>query len=135
MQETLRSTAWTRPLPRAGSSGTSPRGARTIPEEIRALFAEDAVYRFHPWDEGADAVAGREAIVAKWLEEPDAPGAWTAEYRPWAIDGDRVVAIGESRYLATDAEPEEVFHNVFLLRFDADGQCAEFTELYMRRAD
>jgi ketosteroid isomerase-like protein len=103
------------------------------PDEIRALFAEDAVYRFHPWDEGADAVTGREAIAANWLETPDDPGSWTAEYRPWAVDGDRAVAVGESRYLATDKEPEEVFHNVFLLRFDEAGQCTEFTDVYMLR--
>lgn len=105
------------------------------PDDIRALFAQDAVYRYHPWDEGADAVAGREAIVANWLEEPDAPGSWTATYTPWAIDGDRAVALGESRYLATDDAAEAVFHNVFLLRFDADGMCTEFTDVYMRRPD
>lgn len=105
------------------------------PDEIRALFAEDAVYRFHPWDEGAKAVAGREAIVAKWLEEPDTPGSWTAEYSSWAIDGDRAVAVGTSRYFATDHAEEVLFHNVFLLRFDEAGQCVEFTDVYMRRPD
>ena len=31
-------------------------------DEIGDLFAADAVYRYHPWDE--DPVRGREAIVA-----------------------------------------------------------------------
>jgi hypothetical protein len=103
------------------------------PAEIAALFAEDAVYRFHPWDEGADCVRGRDAIVASWLEAPDEPGSWVAEYRPWAVDSDRAVALGTSRYLATDDAPEAVFHNVFLLRFDDAGLCVEFTDVYMRR--
>lgn len=103
------------------------------PEEIGALFADDAVYRFHPWDGDAEAVQGRAAIVADWLETPDEPGSWEASYRPWAVDRDRAVAVGTSRYLATDDAPEAEFHNVFLLRFDDDGRCVEFTDVYMRR--
>ena len=103
---------------------------------IGALFSEDAVYRFHPWDEGEETVRGREAIVSNWLEEPDATGSWTAEYRPWVVDGDRVVAVGTTRYLTEDREAvEREYHNVFLLEFDADSRCKEFTELYMPRSD
>jgi ketosteroid isomerase-like protein len=104
---------------------------------IGSLFSEDAVYRFHPWDDGDDAVRGREAIVSNWLDEPDAPGTWSAEYAPWLVDGDRAVATGVTRYLAEEGvdgeQVEREYHNVFLLRFDADGRCAEFTELYMSR--
>jgi len=104
---------------------------------IGALFSEDAVYRFHPWDEGDDAVRGREAIVAHWLEEPDAPGTWSAAYKPWLVDGDRAVATGVTRYPAHEGvdgdKVEREYHNVFLLRFDEHGRCAEFTELYMSR--
>lgn len=105
------------------------------PDDIRALFSEDAVYRYHPWDEAPEAVEGREAIVASWLAEPDAPAAWEASYRPWVVEGDRAAAVGVSRYRATDVEPEAVYHNVFLLRFDEEGRCAEFVELYMLRPD
>lgn len=90
------------------------------PDDIRALFSEDAVYRYHPWDEAPEAVEGREAIVASWLAEPDAPAAWEASYRPWVVEGDRAAAVGVSRYRATDVEPEAVYHNVFLLRFDEE---------------
>lgn len=103
--------------------------------EIAELFGEDAVYRYHPWDEGADAVTGRGAIVASWLEEPDEPGSWAAEYRPLVVDRDRAVAVGTSRYFAIESEPEAVFHNVFLLRFDDTGRCVEFTDVYMRQPD
>jgi hypothetical protein len=105
---------------------------RTYDEEaIAGLFSEDAEYRYHPWDE---PVRGRAAIVADWLSDRDEPGSWTAEYRPWAIDDDRAVAVGVSRYRATDRTPyEREYHNVFLCRFDADGRCKEFTELFLKR--
>jgi hypothetical protein len=34
------------------------------PAAIGALFAEDATYAYHPYDEGDEVVRGREAIVA-----------------------------------------------------------------------
>ena len=101
------------------------------PEPIAALFTDDAVYRYHPYGDDADAAIGREAILKAWLDEPDEPGSWDARYQPYAVDGDRAVATGFSRYLAQGDKPERTFHNVFLLRFADDGRCAEFTELYM----
>ena len=98
-------------------------------DDIGALFTEDAIYRYHPY--GDDALTGRDAVVASWLEEGDPPDSWDAEYRPFAVDGDRAVATGWSRYAATEDEPERAYHNVFLMRFDPDGRCAEFTELFM----
>ena len=103
-------------------------------EAIGRLFSEDARYRYHPWDDGDEVVEGRTAIVASWLDDRDEPGSWAAEYRPRAIDGERAVAAGVSRYLAADgATVEREYHNVFLCRFDDKGRCAEFTELFMRR--
>ena len=102
-------------------------------EAIRTLFGERAEYRYHPWDE---PVAGRDAIVESWLGDQDVPGSWDANYEPWAIDGDRAVATGISRYFGPDGETvEREYHNVFLCRFDEDGRCAEFTELFLRRSD
>jgi len=105
------------------------------PDAVGALFSDDAVYRYHPWDEPTPShVRGRDAIVASWLEDQDSPGSWTAEYRPWLVHGDRAVARGVSRYLAADgATVEREYHNVFLLVFDGDGRCCEFAELYMKR--
>jgi len=95
------------------------------PATIGELFSEDAEYRYHPWDE---PVRGRDAIVDSWLADPDAPGTWQAEYRPWAIDGDRGVAVGTSRY--DDDAGKRTYHNVFLCVFDADGRCREYTEVF-----
>jgi ketosteroid isomerase-like protein len=103
-------------------------------EPIERLFTEDAVYRYRPYGGDEHATTGRDAIVGAWLAEPDAPDSWRAEYHPFAVDGDRAVATGWSRYLASDDGPERTYHNVFLMRF-ADGRCAEFTELYMLEED
>jgi hypothetical protein len=101
---------------------------------IAELFSEDARYRYHPWDEGDDVLEGQSAIVASWLGDRDDPGTWSAEYRPWAIDGERAVAVGVSRYFAGDgATVEREYHNVFLCRFDDQDRCSEFTELFMLR--
>lgn len=99
------------------------------PGEIGALFSDDAVYHYHPY--GDDAVRGRDAIVSSWLEEGDPPDGWDAAYEPYAVDGDRAVAVGWSRYEASDAEPKRTYRNAFLLRFAADGRCTEFTEYFM----
>jgi ketosteroid isomerase-like protein len=94
-------------------------------DAIGALIAEDAVYRYHPYDE---PLTGRDAIVESWLEDPDEPGSFEARYEPYAVEGDRAVAVGTSTYASGD-----VYENVFLLRFDAGGRCAELTEWFMQR--
>ena len=99
------------------------------PYSMAELFTDDAVYRYRPYRD--DALRGREAIVAGWLEEQDDPAGWEARYEPYAVDGDRAVATGTTTYRATGDEPERTYHNVFLLRFAGDGRCAEFTELFM----
>ena len=98
---------------------------------IEPLFSEDAVCRYRPYGGNERASFGRDAIVAAWLDEPDEPDSWEAQYAPYAVDEDRAVATGISRYFAKDGEPERVYHNVFLLRFDPDGRCSDFTEYWM----
>jgi hypothetical protein len=97
--------------------------------EIAALFSQDASYRYHPWDE---PLRGREAIVASWLDEPDTPGTYDGRYQPLAVDGELAVATGRSRYLDQDGSVEREYHNCFVLRFDGDGRCTEFTEWFMK---
>ena len=98
-------------------------------EPILALFSDDVVYRFHPF---GDPVIGSAATADAWLENPDDPGTWDAHYEPWAIDGQRAVAVGTSHYLATPGREERTYHNVYLIEFDGPGRCSAFTELYMR---
>lgn len=108
------------------------------PDAIRALFAEDAEYRYHPWDE---PIRGREAIVLAWLQPSgaastrDEPGTWEAHYEPYAVEGDRAVAIGETVYYADARRATELrrYANNWLLEFDADGRCTRFVEYYMKQ--
>jgi hypothetical protein len=101
------------------------------PAAIGDLFTADAAYAYSPFDE---PIRGREAIVASWLDQPDAPGTYDARYEPVAIEGGLAIATGRSRYVEADGTtPRDEFDNVFLLRFAADGRCAEYREWYMRR--
>lgn len=97
---------------------------------IEALFTDDVVYRYRPYGERHSST-GLGALVHDWLENPDPPDSWEAKYEPFAVGGDRAVATGYSRYLATGDDPERVYRNVFLMRFVPDGRCAEFTDVYM----
>jgi ketosteroid isomerase-like protein len=103
-------------------------------EEIGALFSEDAEYRFHPWDEGDDIARGQDAIVAAWLESRDTPGTYQGVYRPLLVQGDVAIAVGTSSYYTdeTHEKLERRYHNLWILRFDADGRCRSFTEWYMK---
>jgi hypothetical protein len=106
------------------------------PDQIGALFSDDAEYRWHPADEPEK---GREAIVFGWLNpggnasDRDAAGTYLGEYRPYAVDGHRAVAIGTSTYW-TDASRSKlarIYYNSWLLEFDDEGRCRSFTEYWM----
>jgi len=99
------------------------------PEAIGDLFSADAVYAYHPWDERP--IRGRDAIVADWLGERDAPDSWDATYAPLAVDGDLAVITGRTFYRNPDGSPRTEYWNSWVLRFDQDGRCAEFTEWFM----
>ena len=106
-------------------------------EAIAALYSKDAWARYHPWDE---PIRGRGAIVESWFgvgegtPGRDAEGTYEAEYRTIAVDGDVAVAVGRSTYVSEPGGPAtEVYDNCFVMRFDGDGRCAEFTEWFMER--
>jgi hypothetical protein len=106
------------------------------PGAIADLFSEDAEYRYHPADE---PVRGRDEIVRSWLEPVgyesgrDEPGTYDGEYRPFAVDGSRAVAVGMSTYWsdASRSEIQAVYYNAWLLEFDAAGRCRSFIEYVM----
>jgi len=107
--------------------------------DIAALFTDDIAYRYHPYD---DPIIGRQAVVASWLGEGssdgastrDAPGTYAARYKPVAVDDDVVVATGTSSYRERPDGPiVRVYDNCFVMRFDTEGRCREFTEYYIKR--
>lgn len=109
------------------------------PEDIRALFTEDAVYATRPHDK--DSWRGREQIVERWLAARDEPEDWTFEWTLLGIDGG----------LGTDGEPgsdgrlafvqgfthylddRPSYDNLWVIRLEPDGRASEFTEWFMER--
>lgn len=100
-------------------------------EAIGELFSEDASYSEHPYRE---AVRGREAIVAFWGNNSDPQGTYDGHYEPILIEGDRTVAHGRSLYFEQDGKTLKTeFDNIFVLKFDEQGRCSEYSEWYMER--
>jgi hypothetical protein len=108
-------------------------------QAIGALFAEQVEYRYHPYDE---PIRGRDAVVESWLGEgdhpdastPDERGTYDADYRAVAVDGEVAVAVGASTYRSEPGGPvTDVYDNCFVIRFDSQGRCREFTEWFVKR--
>ena len=91
-------------------------------EALQRLFADDAVYSpwpFRPSHHGLDA------IRRFWEKGRDGPGEeFTIEWEIVAVDGDVGVVRSEVQYV----DPPQVWRNLWVVRFDGDGRCAEFEE-------
>jgi ketosteroid isomerase-like protein len=92
-------------------------------DDIRALFTEDAAYRFEPWEE---PVEGSEAIVQEWRDRADAPGDHRFDAEVVALDDGTAVVQGH-----TDYDDGRVYENLWVIRFADDGRARDFTEWYM----
>jgi ketosteroid isomerase-like protein len=95
------------------------------PEQVGALFSDDAVYLTAP---DAEPRRGREQIVAGWLEDLDEPGTWSFDWKILHEDDGFVVVQGKTEYPA-----EKDYLNLWIVRLDGDGRATEFTEWYMPR--
>ena len=93
--------------------------------DIEDLFTADARYRPQPDSEPA---VGPAAIADAWLESPDPPGSWTCELSPTLVHQDTAIITGW-----TDYQDGERFLNLWVVRFDDAGRCADFTEWWMTR--
>ena len=100
-------------------------------DAIGDLFTEDIFYRHGAY---ARPILGRAALVEHWLADPDPDGSWEVDWRVEFVGDGVAAASGTTIYLAL-ARPgyEGEYSNVFLLRFDADGRCADFREWWMPR--
>jgi hypothetical protein len=98
-------------------------GTQTLAE----IFTEDAAYRQSPY---ADPVVGLAEIGRMWEAEragPDEPFTMSAEIL--AVDataGDGTMAV--VRVQVDYLEPAQQFLDLWVVRFAADGRCAEFEE-------
>lgn len=97
--------------------------------DIRALFADDAVYNYHPYE--PDPVVGVDAIVASWLENRDEPGDFDFTGHVVAVDGEVAVVQGVTSYPGEN--PPKTYDNLWVIRLQADGRAREFTEWYILR--
>jgi hypothetical protein len=95
------------------------------PDDIRALFTEDASYRTEPFAEPWD---GHLEIVEGWLDAQDDPGAATFE---WRIAGqDQLTYFVEG---VTDYRDGPIYSNLWVVKLVPDGRAEEFTEWWMEQ--
>ena len=94
------------------------------PDDIRALFAPGAEYRYEPYDEPE---VDTDAIVASWLSGKDEPGTWTFESDVIATDGGLGVVEGRTAY----PKLGKTYRNLWLIRLDDGGRATHFTEYYV----
>jgi len=96
------------------------------PGDIGKLFRDDAIYEFRPED--PEALVGREAIIAGWLDSADTPGEWSFEW--WIVSENPDVVVVQGR---TDYPAGKLYDNLWVILLDSDGRAGRFTEWYMER--
>lgn len=95
------------------------------PDEIAALFTEEARYLTEPY---ARPWTGHKEIVEQWLANKDEPGETKFVYDILAIVDDLGFVKGTTDYKT----PPRVYSNLWEVRLDADGRCKEFVEWWMK---
>ena len=98
------------------------------PEDIRALFTEDARYETRPGD--PDPWLGQDGIVEGWLAARDEPADWTFSWELLGADGDTAFVQGVTIY----SGDRPAYDNLWVIRFDGAGRAVSFTEWFMERA-
>lgn len=102
--------------------------ASNDPEDVAALFTEDAVYAVSPF---SSPWQGRERIVQEWTSE--AQDDLDHSFEVVAVDGDMAVAHWRVQARFADALQRTEMDGVLLLRFAPDGRCCEHREWYVTR--
>ncbi len=101
--------------------------ASNDPEDIRALFTEDAVYATSPNE--PEPWRGREEIVERWIAVRDEPDDWTFDWKLIGADGGRAFVQGLTTYRGDDRS----YDNLWIIQLTADGRASSFTEWFMAR--
>jgi uncharacterized protein (TIGR02246 family) len=100
------------------------------PDDVAALFTEDATYS--PWP-FSKPWQGRDAIVARWIERGDSKDPWTFDGEVLAVEGDTGVIQGLTTYPAHDDEAEDAYSNIWVVRLAPDGRARSFAEWWIQR--
>jgi hypothetical protein len=100
------------------------------PEQVGALFAVESHYFTAPY---VTPLSGRDEIVAWWLEQHESEMEWTFDYEVLASNGNLHVVRGEATYPRSQrrAGGPEVYHDIWLITLDNNGECREFIEYWM----
>jgi hypothetical protein len=101
--------------------------ASNRPEDIRALFTEDAVYETRPND--PHLWKGQDGIVDAWLAARDEPGDWTFSWELLGTDADTAFIQGVTTY----SGDRPTYDNLWVIRLDPGGRASAFTEWFMER--
>jgi ketosteroid isomerase-like protein len=98
------------------------------PNEVAALFSEDAEYWWGPFREPA---RGRDAIVRAWIRG-GAPRGLRWRHETLAVADDRGIAHWRVAFAADGGTAE--IDGILICSFDADGRCTAHREWFDRRA-
>lgn len=96
------------------------------PQDIRALFTEDAAYFTEPH---AEPWVGHEEIVRQWLDRKDDPGEWTFRWEILATGDGLGFVRGWTSYLG---EQPHDYQNLWVIRLAENGKASEYTEWWVR---
>lgn len=102
--------------------------ASNDPDEVAALFPEDAVYSYGPFREPN---RGRDAIVAEWVSGPPQEDL-RVEYESLEVAGERGVAHWRASW-RQDRETLVELDGILVVDFDRWGRCTEHREWYAER--
>ncbi|MEP6481228.1 MAG: nuclear transport factor 2 family protein [Rhodoglobus sp.] len=91
------------------------------PDDIRAIFTDDASYSGRPKDERS--WVGIAAIVDGWIAHADEPGSFTFDWHPVALEGDTAVVQAAVAYSG-----DTTWDDIWVIIFAPDGRAREFTE-------
>jgi hypothetical protein len=91
---------------------------------ISALFTPTAVYDPQTADGEWE---GLDEIIERWQEIDDQEDNWDFEWMPLVETDELAVVTGRTRYY----DPPASFRNLFVIRFDEEGRCYDFTEWYI----
>jgi len=97
--------------------------ASNDPDDIRALFTLDGIYKGSPND--AEPARGQDEVAEWWVGNSDSPGDYTFEY--WVVIENDEYAVVQN---VTDYTPSggKTWDNLWVIRWGADGRAEEFTE-------
>ena len=98
------------------------------PDDISALFSPGAIYDPQTADGEWE---GLDQIIEQWQEIDDQEGNWDFEWASLVETDELAVVTARTRYF----DPPASYRNLFVIRFDHQDRCYDFTEWYIEEDD